>query len=133
MKLGHDINKPVIANRVKSPFGVPTKPAERPMRQKPQEVSQNNSEDPTKNTFAGTLVNTITPFMNKIPVKVLSDYKPFAEAGLEITKNAVESSGICKYFTFDPFKNYFNITNLYVLKKLLLIIAPFSEPVFFLL
>ncbi len=34
-----------------------------------------------------------------------------------------------QYFSFDPFKNYFDVTHRYVLRKLLLVLVPYSDTV----
>ena len=127
MKLGLEPAKP-IGNKIKSPFGVSQKSSANPVRPKPAEPAVPVEE---KSMFGGNFVSTLTPIISRLPVKVLPDYKPFAEAGIELTKNAVQNSGILQYFSFEPFKNYFNITNLYVLRKLLLVIAPYSDTVRF--
>ena len=88
----------------------------------PEPLFQQQSTD-----FNKAFANVFTPMLAKLPAKALPDYKPFAEAGFEIAKTTVENSGIKAYCSFDPFKSYFNITNLYVLRKLMLIIAPFTD------
>lgn len=117
-------------NTIKSPFGVPTRqdPAHhRVPTTVPRPAPQPFSGNEAVNAFA----TAFTPIMNKLPVRALPDYKPFANAGIEMARTAVEDSGITKYCSFDPFKIYFNINNLYVLRKLLLIIAPYTDLVLF--
>ena len=67
--------------KIKAPFGVAHKPAKKV--QKPRPAEPDNSERPT---FAGAFANSLAPMLGKLPVKILPDYKPFAEAGIELTK-----------------------------------------------
>lgn len=128
--------KQPFGKTIKSPFGVPTNPQPAPYRTagtmpKPApRVAQQPTHQPQAqqyNTAINTFANAFTPIITKLPVKALPDYKPFADAGLEMARNAVEDSGIKQYCSFEPFKCYFNVTNLYVLRKLLLIIAPYTD------
>jgi len=119
---------------IKAPFGVPN-PQQEPTRAKtvhtasrPQHTAQPYGSGTAINTFASVL----TPMITKLPVKALPDYKPFVDTGLELARNAVEDSGVKAYCSFESFKCYFNITNLYVLRKLMLVIAPYTDLVLFL-
>ncbi len=100
-------------------------PHNRPRRETQQPAT------PQQPNFTAAFANTFAPMIGKLPVRMLPNYKEFTEAGIEITKNVVEQSGVGKYLSFEPFKNYFSITHRYVLRKLLLIVAPYSDSVQF--
>lgn len=115
--------------KIKSPFGAPPAGA-RPVATRPRPGPAPAAPRQQQQTFAGAFANTIAPMLGKLPARMLpANYKDVAEAGLEMTKSAVEQSGVTRYLSFDPFKNYFNITHRYVLRKLLLVAAPYTDSV----